>query len=68
MSILCSQRIFTNSISKNVGGGACPRKSTGSGEPLTLAFLQYYSRTRVEILQRESHLGRYNIQNPLESL
>ena len=48
MSILCSQRILTNGISKNVGGGAGLRKSTGCGEPLTLAFLQYYSGTLLE--------------------
>ena len=55
MSILCSQRILTNGISKNVGGGACPRKSTGCGEPLILAFLQYYSHT---LLEKPGVLGK----------
>lgn len=40
MSIKCNQSSLTNGVSKNVEGGACPRKSTGHGKLLTLAFVE----------------------------
>lgn len=43
-----SEQSYQIGVSKNVGGGACPRKSTGHGKLLTLTFVKALQQTSYE--------------------
>ena len=40
-----SEQSYQIGVSKNVGGDACPRKSTGHGKLLTLTFVKAFNKT-----------------------